>query len=212
MSGYPAHGPSRYVYNPYSRQWFDGRTLYPVDPSVVHHAMMHMASPMVPVAMPAPVASSVNALTSQMHGVSIESVYPIRYFVYTGEGEKELPGGIYEFIDMVRRGSDVEIIVRGVSDKDIRELFIWPAAGEMEIVKFNKKRDGSKGEQTFRLKHFGNGPDIFLSYFLTNFNDILKNPYERDAVLRRRGGRIRRKTHYRNKKGPAKKRRTMKGK
>jgi hypothetical protein len=178
-----------------------------VHPYVVQQAMMHMASPM----RRAP-ASSVNALTSQMSGVSMKEaapVYRIRYFVKEGGGERELFGGIREMIDMLRSGASAgEIIVRGVFDKQVKELVISPSAGTMELYMFDKGRNGSKGRQTFHLAHTVSGVDMVLSYFLTNFHEAMTMD-ERAAVMNRGG---RRKTLYRKSKRPAKKRRTMKGK
>jgi hypothetical protein len=204
MSGQLVYHPSGYLYDQYYDVFFDPRSMTAVHPSVVHHAMIHMASPMAPVTR----NNSVNALTGQMRGVSIAPVYNIRYFVKEGGGERELFGGIREMIDMLRSGSAGEIIIRGVFDKQVKELVISPSAGTMELYMFNKKRNDSKGEQTFRLAHTVQGVDTILSYFLTNFHEVMTAD-ERAAVMSRGG---RRKTYYRNKKRPVKKRRTMKGK
>lgn len=202
--------PSGFLYDQYYDVFVDPRTMTAVHPSVVEHVMASMMrSP--------PPMPSVNALTSQMQGVSIKEKvkavpvvrdYPIRYFIMEGAGggERELAGGIHEMIDILREGRDCELIIRGVFDRQIKELVILPAAGLMELYMFKKGRGGSKGEQTFHLKHGKQSVDIILSYFLTNFSELLSGDEKNLLLTRRAGGK--RRTVF--KKRPAIKRKTIK--
>ena len=201
--------PSGYLYDQYYDVFVDPRTMTAVHPSVVEHVMASMMrSP--------PPMPSVNALTSQMQGVSIKEGapvpvvrdYPIRYFIKEGGSgaERELFGGIREMIDILREGRDCELIIRGVFDRQIKELIIVPASGLIELYMFKKGRGGSKGEQTFHLKHGRMSVDIILSYFLTNFSELLSGDEQKLLLSRRAGGK--RRTMF--KKRPAIKRKTIK--
>ena len=193
-SGQLLYHPSGYLYDQYYDVFVDPRTMRQVHPSIIHKAMMHMASPMpsvVPVApvapvvpvpvvpvpvvpvpvVPAPVINSINALSSQMHGISMNQ--NIRYFIKDVAGERELVGGVHEMIDILKEGRDCELIIRGIFDRQIKELIILPMSGLMELYMFDKKLNGSKGKQTFHLKHNKQDIKIILSYFSTNFHQIL---------------------------------------
>ncbi len=202
--------PSGYLYDQYYDVFVDPRTMTAVHPSVVMTSIMRSHPPM----------PSVNALTSQMQGVSIKEKvkavpavpvvcdYPIRYFIKdgVGGGERELAGGIREMIDILREGRDCELIIRGVFNRQIKELVILPAAGLMELYMFKKGRGGSKGDQTFHLRHGKQSVDIILSYFLTNFRELLNGDEQKLLLSRSAGGK--RRTMF--KKRPAIKRKTIK--
>ena len=172
-SGQLVYHPSGYLYDQYYDVFVDPRTMRQVHPSIVHQAMMYMASPMPSIAPMAPMApaNSVNALSSQMHRISMNQ--NIRYFIKDVAGERELVGGVHEMIDILKEGRDCELIIRGNFDKQIKELIILPMTGLMELYAFDKKLNGSKGKQTFHLKHNKHDIKIILSYFSTNFHQIL---------------------------------------